>query len=163
MSFQTRRTLVHPKTKITPLFNSFFSSVSVFDTSWIADVTWTILSMSLLPFWALNVSVALLSLEGQRALRFHQKYLNLCFKDEPRSYGFGTTWGWVIKRAGFWHKFHDLIRFSFTSLRFDSITNSIQYWLFWIHIRYSTCQIFKQKNLSTDAVKYTWESARTTL
>ncbi len=34
--------------------------------------------------------------EGQRALRYHQKYLNLCSKDERRSNGFGTTSGWVI-------------------------------------------------------------------
>ncbi len=33
--------------------------------------------------------------EGQRALRFKQKYLHLC-SDERRSYGFGMTWGWVI-------------------------------------------------------------------
>ncbi len=33
---------------------------------------------------------------GQKALRFNQKYLNLCSEDERRSYGFGTTWGWVI-------------------------------------------------------------------
>ncbi len=38
----------------------------------------TILTMSSLPFWALNVAVALLSMEGQKALGFHQKYLNLC-------------------------------------------------------------------------------------
>ncbi len=31
-----------------------------------------------------------------KALGFHQKYLNLCSEDERRSYGFGTTWGWVI-------------------------------------------------------------------
>ncbi len=37
----------------------------------------TILTMSLLPFWALNVSVVLLSMQGQKALWFHQKYLNL--------------------------------------------------------------------------------------
>ncbi len=43
-----------------------------------------------------NISVALLSMEGQRAPRFHQKYLNLCSVDEQRSNGFGTTWGWVI-------------------------------------------------------------------
>ncbi len=49
-----------------------------------------------LPFWALNVSVAVLSIQGQKALGFHQKYLNLCSEDEWRSYGFGTTWGWVI-------------------------------------------------------------------
>ncbi len=30
------------------------------------------------------------------ALGFHQKYLNLCSKDEWRSYWFRTTWGWVI-------------------------------------------------------------------
>ncbi len=35
-------------------------------------------------------------LEGLRAVRFHQKYLNLCSEDERRSYRFGTTWGWVI-------------------------------------------------------------------
>ncbi len=43
-----------------------------------------------------NSSVALLSMEGLRAFRFHQKYLNLCSEDERRSYGFGTTWGWII-------------------------------------------------------------------
>ncbi len=57
---------------------------------------WTILTMSLLPFWALKMIVALLSMEGQKALGFHQKYLNLCSEDERRSYGFGTTWGWII-------------------------------------------------------------------
>ncbi len=34
--------------------------------------------------------------EGLRALRFKQKYLNLCSEDEQRSYGFGTTSGLVI-------------------------------------------------------------------
>ncbi len=52
----------------------------------------TILMMSLLPFWALNMSVALLSTEGQRALGFHQKDLHLCSEEEWRSYGFRTTW-----------------------------------------------------------------------
>ncbi len=36
------------------------------------------LSMSLQPFWASNVVVTLLSMEGQKTLGFHQKYLNLC-------------------------------------------------------------------------------------
>ncbi len=27
---------------------------------------------------------------------FYQKYLNLCSKDEQKSYRFGKTWGWVI-------------------------------------------------------------------
>ncbi len=43
-----------------------------------------------------NISVAFPSMQGQRALRFHQKYLNLCSEDEQRTYGFGTTWGWII-------------------------------------------------------------------
>ncbi len=38
-----------------------------------------------------NITNALLSMEGQKALRFHQKYLNLCSEDEQRSSGFGTT------------------------------------------------------------------------
>ncbi len=54
------------------------------------------LTMSLLCFWALNMSVVLLSMQDQKALGFHQKYLNLCYEDERRSYGFGMTWGWVI-------------------------------------------------------------------
>ncbi len=35
-------------------------------------------------------------MEGQGALGIHQKYLNLCSEDGQRSYGSGTTWGWVI-------------------------------------------------------------------
>jgi len=37
-----------------------------------------------------------LSMEEQKSLRFQQKYLYLCCKDEWRSCGFGTTSGWVI-------------------------------------------------------------------
>ncbi len=40
-----------------------------------------------------KISAALLSMEGLRALRFHQKHFKLCSKDERRSYGFGTTEG----------------------------------------------------------------------
>ncbi len=35
-------------------------------------------------------------MQGQKALRFHQIYLNLCSENERRSYGLGTTWVWVI-------------------------------------------------------------------
>ncbi len=35
-------------------------------------------------------------MQGQKALRFHQTYLNLCSEDKLRFYGFGTTWEWVI-------------------------------------------------------------------
>ncbi len=46
--------------------------------------------MSLL-WMALTLSVALPSMEGQIVLGFQQKYLNLCYEDEQRPYGFGTT------------------------------------------------------------------------
>ncbi len=62
---------------------------------------WTILMMSLLPFWALNVEVVLLSMEDQKALGCHQKYLNLCSEDEWKSYLFGMTWWWVINNQNF--------------------------------------------------------------
>ncbi len=45
------------------------------------------LKMSLLPFWALTVSVSLLSMQGQKGLGFHQKYIFLCSEDEQMSYG----------------------------------------------------------------------------
>ncbi len=35
-----------------------------------------------------NITVVLLSMKGHRALRFHQKYLNLCSEDERRSCSF---------------------------------------------------------------------------
>ncbi len=38
-----------------------------------------------------DITVVLLSMEGQKALGIHQKYLNLCSEAERRSYGFGTT------------------------------------------------------------------------
>ncbi len=71
-------------------------SRSFLSYGWTPDVTWTILPMSLLHFYSLIVLISLLSMKGQRALRFHQKYLNLCSEDERRSYGFGTEWGWII-------------------------------------------------------------------
>ncbi len=39
------------------------------------DVTWTILSMSLLYFWAWNISVALLPMQGQKLSDFIQNIL----------------------------------------------------------------------------------------
>ncbi len=52
-------------------------------------------------FVSLNVVDALLSLEGQKALGFHQKYLNLCSEDEQRSFGFGTAWGSLMTEFSF--------------------------------------------------------------
>ncbi len=54
-----------------------------------------ILTMSLLIFWALNISVVLRSMQGQKALGFNQKYLNL-FPMIYRSHKSGTRWGWII-------------------------------------------------------------------
>ncbi len=42
---------------------------------------------ALTTFLGLEHSSELLSMEGQKALGFHQKYLNLYSKDERRSYG----------------------------------------------------------------------------
>ncbi len=39
------------------------------------------------------MSVVLLSMQDQEALRFHQDYLNLCSEDERKFYGFGMTHG----------------------------------------------------------------------
>ncbi len=76
--------------------------------------------MSLLPFWALNVSVALLSMQGQKALWFYQKYLNLFSEDEQRSYGLEQ--GWVINDRIFIFGWT-------TSLRSIHYYNSLWYWL----------------------------------
>ncbi len=73
------------KIKIKALFNNFFSFMSVFDAHSQKYHNVTILTMSLLPFWALNVVVALLYMQGQKVN-----------ENEWRSYGFGMTWEWVI-------------------------------------------------------------------
>ncbi len=43
----------------------------------------------------------LLSMQGQKDLGFHKKYLKSCTEDEWRSYGFGMTRGWVINNRSF--------------------------------------------------------------
>ncbi len=61
------------------------------------DVTWVILTMSLLRFWALIMVVPLLSMEGQKALRFHQNiFICVPKMTEGHGTGFWTTWGGVI-------------------------------------------------------------------
>ncbi len=81
--------------------------------------------MSLLPFWALNVVVALLSMQGQKALGFYQKYLNLFSEDERNSYRFEITWWWVINNRIFifWGELSLL----------DLITHTVR--CIWIHIK----------------------------
>ncbi len=44
----------------------------------------------------LNVIVPFLTMQGQRPLGFHQKYLNFSSEDKRRTYGFGMTWRRVI-------------------------------------------------------------------
>ncbi len=41
--------------------------------------------MSLLRLWTLIIANTMQSIEGQRALRIHQNYLNLCSEDEQKS------------------------------------------------------------------------------
>ncbi len=57
-------------------------------------VTWTILPMSLLRFWTWERCSCVVVYGGSESSRI--SYLNLCSKDERRSYRFETTWGWVI-------------------------------------------------------------------
>ncbi len=53
------------------------------------------LTVTLLPFWALNVVVVLLSMQGQKALGF--KNVLICvLKINKKVLRFGTTWAWVI-------------------------------------------------------------------
>ncbi len=73
------------KTKIMTLFNNFFCFVSVDERSQEKSTATSV-----------RTCVAIYG-----ALRFDQKCLNLCSKDEWRSNGFGTTWGWVINNRIF--------------------------------------------------------------
>ncbi len=54
-----------------------------------------ILTMSLLCFWAF------ISWGGSESSQNYQTYLHLCSEDEQMSYGFGTTWGWIINESIF--------------------------------------------------------------
>jgi len=40
--------------------------------------------------------------QGQNALGLNLKYLKLSSEDERRSYGLGTTWGWVVNDIQSW-------------------------------------------------------------
>ncbi len=70
--------------------------------------------MSLLPFWALNVSVVLLSMQGQKALGFCQKYLNLFSEDEQSLTGLKPQEGEkVIREFSFWVKYPTTLNYIF--------------------------------------------------
>ncbi len=62
-----------------------------------------------------------------RKLGLNPKYLNLCSGDEWRSYGFGTTWGWV----GLLKELVLLIGISFNShiCRFNGLSALISFFL----------------------------------
>ncbi len=90
----TLKGIVHPKMKILSLITRPHEYkiilVASLSYGWTTDVSWTI--MFLVPFWALIAVYG-----GSES---SQKYLNLCFEDERRSYRFGMTWvfifGWTI-------------------------------------------------------------------
>ncbi len=58
------------------------------------NVTWSFRNHSNTPIWC-SINIFFL-ISDSNILRIHQKYHNLCSKDERRSYEFGTTWGWLI-------------------------------------------------------------------
>ncbi len=101
--------------------------------SWTTDVKWTILTMTLLHFWALNVVVPLLSIEGQKALWFHQKYLSLCSENERR---FGTTWGWVINDRTFILGWTIPLNWNMDT---DSFLSKSVFLSTWMHPPYTSC------------------------
>ncbi len=82
--------------------------------------------MSLIHFLVLNVVDTLLSLEGQRGLGFHQKYLNLCCKDEQRSNGFWMTWGCIINDR--------ILIFGWTN-PLTVATRSLSLWINWFIVK----------------------------
>ncbi len=103
----TRILFIHKEittNKITTLFNNCHPIVPFWRVSTehkqhiLFCVRWTrrISCFRLNQSVTLIVVITLLSMEGKRALRIHQKYLNLCSEDERRSNGLGTIWGWVI-------------------------------------------------------------------
>ncbi len=53
--------------------------------------TWTILMISLLPFWALNMVVVFLSMQDQKDFGFHQKCPKCVLKMNKGLTGFETT------------------------------------------------------------------------
>ncbi len=84
------------KTKIMSLFNNYISlhTKSILVASWCHMDYFTHLLATFLYLGILQLHCCLW--EGQRALGFNKKYLNLFSEDERRSHGFGTTWGRVI-------------------------------------------------------------------
>uniref|UniRef100_A0A673FRM0 Glucose-6-phosphate exchanger SLC37A2 n=1 Tax=Sinocyclocheilus rhinocerous TaxID=307959 RepID=A0A673FRM0_9TELE len=71
--------------------------------------------------------------EGQRALRFHQKYLKLCSEDERSSYGFGTTRGSKYHPVIFAHRvvffLQGVVEFSLCLLFAKLVSYTFLYWL----------------------------------
>ena len=51
-----------------------------------------------------------LPMEGQKALRFHQKDLHLCSEDERKAYRFEMIWGWVTNDRIFIFGWTSLLR-----------------------------------------------------
>jgi len=109
---------------------------------WTTAVTWTILTMSLLHFWALKISR-------------YQKYLDLCSEDERRSYGFRTTWGWVNTDR------------NFNSVWWECCSKSNKSWS-WntvkmhrtLHVHRCTCAFYAPTACWDVTLKMQWVNAR---
>ncbi len=92
--------------------------------------------MSSLP-WALNVLVALLSKQGQKALGFHQKYFHLCSKDERRSFVFWTD----MRVSNSWQNFYFMVSYPFQIFIGRGIQPLVHE--FSIHKQQHICHLFR--------------------
>ncbi len=73
-------TILLPRVTSSAILPEKKTSILVASQNWsrATDVTWTVLPIYYYVSGSGNISVVLLSMEDQRALRFHQKHLNLC-------------------------------------------------------------------------------------
>ncbi len=84
-------------------------------------------------------------MEGQKTLRFHQKYLNLCTKDERRSYWFVTTWGRV---------FNDIINILGWTIPLNSLPEGVETGMFCIIVFACRDQNLHASVTPTDVYKH---------
>ncbi len=85
-----------------PWFKIFLFFLTSIKDFWLHFILQYVFTMSLLHLCALTMVIPLLSMEGQKALGFHQKYLNLCSRRWKK-----VLRVWIDMRvSSYWHNFH---------------------------------------------------------